>query len=204
VAGNGRLVIAVGMIAVMIVALVVLLMSDGDQPLADPPTTVAPTTTTTAAVATTTTTAPAATTTSVDLDERVAEVEQILEDLELARLIAIYNKDESALPGIIAIQAGVDAAVEAMETLVFVADPAEAGIGVEVLEVLLDRPDCLVLYHIFDGRNALGPSATESAVRILWSTTDGPAGYRLARLWSSPSDLWQDDCDLMDRGEVSP
>ena len=184
-AGNGRLLIAVGLIAVMVVALVVLLRDDGEVVVAETSTTTIPTTTSTTLAPTTTTTAPSATTTtSIDPDVRLAEVEQILEELELARLVAIHDKNEVALPGIIAIRAGIDDAVEAFNSLTFEGDPAEVGIRIEVLDVLLDRPDCLVVYHQFDGREALGSEAVETAVRILWPRTEGESDYRLARLWS--------------------
>lgn len=200
-AGNGRVILAVGLIGAMLVALFVVLTS-GEDEAPSAATTVA-STATLPPTSTTTAAPPAgATTTSVDPDPRLAEVEAILEGLELARLVAIYNRDEAALPSIIAIRAGIDDAVAVFETLEFVDDPREVGIDVTALEVLLDRPDCLVVLHEFDGRKALGPAAVETAVRVLWPKTAGEQDYRLVRLRSSASDLWQDDCDLMDRGEV--
>jgi len=201
VAGNWRVAIAFAFIGAMVVALVLLLLPDEDDPVAA--TTSRPSTTTTSSPTTTTSTTTAeTTTTSVQPGDRLAEVERILEELEIARLVAIYNRDESALNDVVAIQAGIDAAIDAMDTLKFVEDPSVAAIRVTVLEVLLDRPDCLVVFHEFDGRATLGGTGLEQAVRVLWPREDGSTNYRLARLWSSPGDLWQDDCDLMDRGEV--
>ena len=200
-AGNWRVAIAFTLIGAMLVALVYLLINDGDSEPDAATTLVTLTTTTTTAPPPTTTTGPT-TTTTVDPEVRKAEVARILEDLELARLVAIYDKDEDALLGIVATQPGYDSAVAAMETLDFLADPADAGIEITVLEVLLDRADCLVVHHEFDGRASLGDDAISQAVRVMWPRTEGGIDLRLARLWSSPADLWMDDCDLMVRTDI--
>jgi hypothetical protein len=204
VAGNWRAAIAFGMIGVMLAALVWLLVKDGDSdPEAVPTTqlTVAPTTSTTGP--TTSTSVAETTTTSIDPDARVAEVARILEDLEIAWYDAVYRKDESVLPDIVATRLFYDAAVDAMEALEadFVAAPADETVNVELLDVLLDRGDCLVVHFNLDLAGTLGPDASEvPGVQILWPQEGG--GYRLATLWTNPSDLWQDDCDLMDRTEI--
>ncbi len=201
-AGKWRAAIAFGMIGVMLAALVWLLVNDGDSdPEAVPTTqlTVAPTTTTTGV--TTTTTVIETTTTSLDPDFRVAEVARILEDLEIAWYDAVYRKDESVLPDIVAVQPRYDAAIEAMGNATFLAPPSDGTIDVEVYEILLDRPDCLVVHYQRDLRDVLGPDSLRDVVQILWPREEG-GSYRLARTWSSPSDLWQDDCDLMDRTDI--
>ena len=203
-AGNWRAAIAIGMIGVMLAALGWLLVSDGDSdPEAVPTTqlTVAPTTTTTGA--TTTTAVPETTTTSLDPDARVAEVARILEDLEIAWYDAVYRKDESVLPDIVATQRSYDDAVTAMTSLEsdFIAAPSGDTVGVEVFGVLLDRSDCLVVHFNLDLSGVFGPEAAVfPGVQILWPTDEGP--YRLANLWTNPGDLWQDDCDIMDRTEI--
>lgn len=187
----------------MLIALALLVLDGGEgEAEAIPPATVttsAPSTST--PPSTSTSTAPP-TSTTLDPEARKAQVERILEDLELARLVAIYERNTAALGDIVATQRGYELAVGAMDNLVFEANPSVAGVKVTVLEVLLDRPDCLVIFHEFDGRSSLGEGAVEEGVRILWPRETGSQNYRLARLWSSPGDLWQDDCDLVDRTEL--
>jgi hypothetical protein len=203
VAGNGRIALAFGLIGAMLVALIFLLVNNGDgEPEAGPTTqiTVAPTTATTLA---TTTTVADTTTTSLDPDERVAEVERILEDLEIAWYDAVYRQDESGLGDIVATRRTYEDAVAAMETLApdFVSAPSDETIDLEVFDVLLDREDCLVVHFNLNLSGVLGPGAAVfPGVQVLWPAEDG--SYRLANLWTNPVDLWQDDCDLMDRTEI--
>ena len=101
-ASNGRVVVAFGIIAVMLVALLVLLASGGDDdPLAATSTSISSSTTSTTAPPTTTTTGQATTTTRQDPDARIAEVEQILTELEIRWYDAVYRGDEAALPEVV-------------------------------------------------------------------------------------------------------
>jgi hypothetical protein len=184
----------------MLVALIFLLVNDGDvEPEASPTTqiTVAPTTATTMA---TTTTVADTTTTSLDPDERVAEVERILEDLEIAWYDAVYRKDESGLAAVVATRLFYDNAVEAMEVANFAAPPSDDTVDVDVLEILLDRDDCLVVHFELDVSAILPGASATTGVQSLWPTETGE--YRLARRWSGPGDLWSEDCDLLDRSEI--
>ncbi|NNL13777.1 MAG: hypothetical protein HKO82_08840, partial [Acidimicrobiia bacterium] len=102
-AGNRRIAIAFGFIGLMLAALVWLLLTDGDsEPEAVPTTTSTLTSSSTTTVEATTTTVADTTTTSLAPDERLAEVARILEDLEIAWYDAVYRKDESVLPDIVA------------------------------------------------------------------------------------------------------
>ena len=187
----------IALIVVMAGALVALLFRDSDSVAADA--TLAPTT-----IATTSTTSTSSTsTTSITIspEARIAEVEVILEDLYLRRFDAIYRRDESVLADIVALQGSYDAAVDAMPTAEFIASPAEVGVDVTVLGILLDRPDCLVLHYDMDVSRIFGPGRTTGGVRVLWPRgDDGP--WRMARSWSGPGDLWNVDCDLVDRTEI--
>ena len=202
-AGNWRAAIAIGMIGVMLAALVWLLISDGDSdPEAVPttPLTVAPTTTTTSA--TTTTGVPETTTTSLDPDARLAEVERILEDLFIGWYDAVYRKDESVLSDIVAVQPLHDAALNAMEgTIEFVHPPTAETMTITAYEILLDRPDCLVVHFRRDMSGVLVDGFADDGVQILWPR-ESDGSYRLARTWTNPGDLWQDDCDVLDRSDI--
>ena len=200
-AGNGRIAIAFGFIGLMLAALVWLLLTDGDsEPEAGPTTTSTSTSTSTTTVEVTTTTVADSTTTSLDTDARVAEVARILEDLWIGWYDAIYREDQSVLREIVAIQLLYDDAVDAMGTGGFLAPPTEQNVDISVYDILLDRPDCLVVHFQRDLRPVFGEEALRDGVQVLWPREDG--SYRLARLWTSPADLWQDDCDLMDRDEI--
>jgi hypothetical protein len=202
VAGNWRAAIAFGMIGVMLVALVWLLVSDGDSdPEAVPTTqlTVAPTTTTSGP--TTTTTVLETTTTSLDPDARMAEVARILEDRWVGLYDAIYRQDESSLADLVAVQPLYDAAVDGMAGAIeFTGVPTAETMTVTLIAILLDRPDCLVVHFNRDLSGLIVGGVPADGVQVLWPREDG--SYRLARTWTNPADLWQDDCDLMDRSDI--
>jgi len=199
VAGNWRVAIAFAFIGAMVVALVLLLLPDEDDPVAA--TTSLPSTTTTSSPATTTSTTIAeATTTSVQPGDRLAEVERILEELTIAWYDAVYRKDESGLADVVATRLLYEAAIGAMDSMQFLGAPSHETLNVEVKEILLDRDDCLAVYRNMDVSRTLVEATPDSAVTILWPRADG--SYRIASLWSSPQDLWLDDCDLMDRTEI--
>jgi hypothetical protein len=185
----------------MLVALLWLLLAGGDdEPQAVPSTTTAAPTSTTTSTATSTSTS-TTTTTSLDPDARVAEVARILEDLEIAWYDAVYRKDESVLPDIVATQRFYDDAVNAMTIADFSAPPSDDTIDVTVYEILLDRDDCLVVYHQLDVSRVLTDAEPSDHVQILWPREGG--GYRLVTRWSSPGDLWLQDCDSLSRDEIS-
>ena len=199
-AGNWRVAIAFAFIGAMVVALVLLLLPDGDDPVAATTSLPSTTTTTSSPTTTTSTTVAETTTTSMPPGDRLAEVERILEELYVGWYDAIYRKDETQLGDVVAIQLLYDAATRAMETEEFVAPPTRLTVSVSIEQIILDRPDCLVVHRHLDLSQTLADPQESLAVQILWPREDG--SYRLARLWSSPADLWQDDCDLMDRTEI--
>ncbi|MBT8217679.1 MAG: hypothetical protein HKN74_04710 [Acidimicrobiia bacterium] len=200
--GTGRTVIALGLVGAMLVALAVVVLSGGgdDDPVATLPSTTSAATST--SLSTSTTVPPSTTTTTLDAAARLAEVEQILEDLEIRWYDAVFRKDEDALSDIVAVQPLYDAAIAAMGSVVFLAPPSEETVEVSVYTVLLDRPDCLVVHYQRDLRPVLGDESLRDLVQVLWPVESGSSMYRLARTWSSPTDLWQDDCDLMDRTDI--
>ena len=195
-----RVGVVITLIVVMAIALASLLLRDSDAATAA--TTLTPTTTslpaTTTSTSTSTTTA-ATTTTTINPEARIAEVELILEDLYVRWFDAIYRKDESALPDIVALQRDYDAAIQLMETLAFIAPPNPTGITVEVQQLTLDRRDCIAAEFSIDASLIRGFDLPGTSLQILWPH-DG--GWRLARNWSGPGDLWQIDCDVTDRTEI--
>ena len=196
-----RVGVVIALIVVMAVALASLLLRDSDAATAattlTPATTSLPATTTSTSTSTTTA---ATTTTTINPEARIAEVELILEDLYVRWFDAIYRKDESALPDIVALQRDYDSGVKAFPIAEFVAAPAEVRVDVSIIEILLDRPDCLALHYEMDVSRILGPGRTTEGLRILWPQENG--AWRMGRLWGGPGDLWEIDCDLADRTEI--
>ena len=182
--------------SLVIAAFLLLTRSDSDHPLAVSSTTAVADTTnsvvSTTAAASTTTAAPATTT----LEQREQEVAEILQALWFGWFDAIYRKDTDALWDVVATEEMHDAGEEAMIQLHFVASPTEQSVDVTILEILLDRADCLVVYHTSDASGIL-ERADVTGVEVLWPSDRGM--WRLATSWIRPNDLWENDCDLRER-----
>ena len=161
------------------------------------PTTTAEASTTTQLV---TTTDDAITTSTTTAEQRLAEVEQILTDLWFGWFDAIYRKDADALWDVVATTPFHDAGVEAMSLLEFDEPPAREVIEVEIDTILLDREDCLVVLGTAFAPFLAG-DPTNSTVKVLWPDVAG--SWRFATSWQHPQDLWQADCDEVER-EVTP
>jgi len=153
-------------------------------------TTTSPTTTATSAVTTSTTTA----------EQRVAEVEAILEELWFGWFDAIYRKDADALWEVVATTRRYDAGLTAMQGMEFTSPPTLDGVDVEVLGILLDREDCMVVQNTID-MTAFRETVGGSTVNVLWPHPR--YGWRFATDWSNSIDRWLDDCDVVAR-ETTP
>jgi hypothetical protein len=190
----------VGIVGVLALAAGWMIWRDRSTP--GPTTTLlaAPTTTpepsTTVAISTTVETSTAATTE----EQREAEVEQILTDLWFGWFDAIYRKDPDALWEVVATTTKYDAAVAAMDNLTFLASPDAPSLNVQVLDILLDREDCLVAQSVTEAPFLTGSPSSES-VQVLWP--DPLRGWRFATSWVYAADLWQADCDDVAR-ETTP
>jgi hypothetical protein len=176
-------------------ALVAVLIQSDPVPTT---TTIVITTTTTSAPTTTTSAASTSTTTP---DQRLAEVETILQELWFGWFDAIYRKDADALWEVVATTPRREDGLRAMEALDFIAPPAADAVTVVTSEILLDRPDCLVVDHAIDLSPLFGPDSVAETVSVLWS--DSRYGWRFATNWENANDLWLIDCDSMER-EVTP
>ena len=182
----------VAIIGVMIVALVLVVAGDGGDPVAATTSSSTPTATpsSTSMVATTSTT-------SADGDARVREVEAILEDLQTRRFQAIYEQD---LQGLEMVTTGLylRGSLEAIKREVYkdyTAEPQAVGVGIEVVEILADRSDCLVVLQSIDlslFTDSAGPLPPD--VDVLWPSE---GGWQLVKSWTSKAEFDQEaDCDL--------
>lgn len=147
-----------------------------------------------------TTTAEPAFTTTISEEERRAEVEELLKDLWFGWFDAIYRKDPDALWHVVATTRNHEAGITAMETMEFTAPPTRDGVQVPELEILLDRHDCLVVENSVDMTSFRG-LVGELTVSVLWP--DDRYGFRFATSWQFANDLWQQDCDNLER-ETTP
>lgn len=185
-----------GIVGVLALAAGWMIWRDRSTP--GPTTTLLASPTTTTSVAITTTTAAATTTTSED--DRVAEVEQILTDLWFGWFDAIYRRDPDALWDVVATTSTHESGVRAMTSLEFVQAPSPENISITIDDVLLDRPDCLVVVNTVSVDFIRG-TPSDTAVEVLWP--DPNSMWRFATSWVHPDDLWQADCDEVVR-ETTP
>jgi hypothetical protein len=158
--------------------------------------------TTTTVVTTTTTTSPTttatsqATTSTTTAEQRLAEVEAILQELWFGWFDAIYRKDADALWEVVATSQLRDNAVAAMDTMTFLEVPELLAIEID-LNILLDRIDCLVVDQVVDSTAFRGGVGLFETVSVLWP--DPARGWRFATAWQNPGDLWLPDCDQVVR-----
>jgi hypothetical protein len=152
-----------------------------------------PTTTTTTSVVTTTT-VPATTTTTV-LD-RTAEVEEIVRDLYFRWFDGVYREDMATIDAIAGTTQVLGWAERAFGKLAFLSEPKRDEILVDVKNILLDRPDCLVVSVDVDYRTFFGVDEPHSTVDVYFRVGDG---WGFAVKYKYEREMWQVDCDLMRR-----
>jgi hypothetical protein len=186
----------VGIVAGLAAMLALALVDGSEEPASIPlaststtlvPTTTAPTTTTTVEPTTSTTTAA----------QRLAEVIEIARQQWFGYFDAIYRKDEVALWKVVATKGLYEDGLFGMQSeasgVVFTAAPTLDGVVISSLEILLDRPDCLVVFQTVDLSAFRPPGTTGETVSVYWS--DPRYGWRKATAWLYPRDLWLSDCD---------
>jgi hypothetical protein len=193
-----RWVIAVGIVAGTAAVLLTALNNDSDGP---PETTTTMTTSTTSSTLASVTTTTEPITSVTTQEQRLAEVEELLQDLWFGWFDAIYRKDEEALWRVVATADKHAEGVSAMAFASFESVPTRQGVVVRSLEILLDRPDCLVVFSELDVTEFRGEGATSSGVDVLWP--DPRYGWRQATSWINRNDIWLHDCDNLER-DVTP
>lgn len=168
-------------------------VSTGESPAVETSTSTTTSTTTSSSSTTTTsaTTSLPETTSTVDAEARLEEIGLIVHDLWFRWLSAIYHEDHEALFEIVATEAFLRDFDRAVDSLSFSREPQEADLAVEIHEILLDTPDCLVVYRTISANGLLLDGRPSVRVDVLW-----PHGqsWRLATGWGHPDDLWMSDC----------
>jgi hypothetical protein len=148
----------------------------------------------------TTTSTVADTTSTTSMDQRIAEVTEIVREVEFGWFDAIYRKDKKALANWVAVQESFDVGVELMaDSSFFVGEPTRGADVIEVRELLIDRVDCLAV-----------------AIHVDWTAFRGPAGQGDLTVvyWPRPSDgrwrsahqgdLWDEACNEFTRANELP
>lgn len=83
----------------------------------------------------------------------------------------------------------------------YTAPPQTTGVGVEIVEILADRADCLVVYRDLDVGGFQSDTGSNPIVSVLWPTQD--EYWRLVKVWSTPGDFDERvDCDLAIRSKA--
>ena len=106
----------------LILACALVAVSCTTEPVA---TTTSVVTTSTTSTSTTSTTVPETTSTTVSVDERIAEVTEIVREVEYGWFDAIYRKDEAALADWVAVLKDYDIGVELMADQVLLCRPTD-------------------------------------------------------------------------------
>ena len=177
-----------------------LAVSCTSEPAATTTTSTTATTTTTTTTSTTTTTTGPETTTTVSEDQRIAEVTEIVRQVEFGWFDAIYRKDEAALADWVAIQKDFDAGVQLMLDDGFVtAEPTPEGLLIDISEILIDREDCLAVAYYGDATAFRGVGAEGGTTTVFWPRpSDGK--------WRSAyqGDIWDEACNEYTRENQLP
>jgi hypothetical protein len=144
----------------------------------------------TTSTSTTTSTVPE-TTSTTSMEQRIAEVTEIVREVDFGWFDAIYRKDEAALLDVVAVQERYDRGVELMgEAGYFVGSPTIQTVIIELTEILVDREDCVAVAYFGDSSAFRGPGAAGNVEAVFWPRpSDGK--WRRAYL----GDEWQAACD---------
>ncbi|MEX2653986.1 MAG: hypothetical protein WD532_03045 [Acidimicrobiia bacterium] len=152
-----------------------------------------PVTTTTTVVPTTV--LPTTTTTSVVVDREI-EIEEILRDFYFGWFDGIYRQNVDTLDRVAGSTEVFESGVAAFGKPKYTAAPTREAVGVEVKNVLLDRPDCLVVSADIDFRSFIDIDRVMPAVDVFFRVGDG---WGRAVSYQYEKEMWQFACDYMPR-----
>jgi hypothetical protein len=176
-------------------------LTSRDEPTPTASTVQSPSTTTQPEQASTTLTTGALSSSTTQAASREEEVKAILEDLWFGWFDAIYRKDEDALWAVVATQNNFEAGQNAMsDEGVFTRAPTAGDVQLVDFEILLDRPDCLVVSQQVDVSPFRAGPAEFTTVTVLWP--DDQQRWRMATQWQYVDDLWIHDCDDLTRADT--
>ncbi len=148
----------------------------------------------------TTTTSIPKTTSTTSPEQRIAEVTEIIRQVDFTFFTAIFLKDEQMLADALAVRDRYANGLELMEDDdYFTQSPTREALIIEVKEILIDREDCLAVSYHGDATAFRGPRAQGDMITVYWPRpTDGEwrRAYR--------GDEWREACDVFTReGQLS-
>jgi hypothetical protein len=113
----------------------------------------------------------------------------------------IYRKDPGTLWESVATEGAFEQGVKAMERMTFIAPPTLDRIAVEVLELYVDHPDCLVAAFEMDISGFRNTSGLITKVIIMWP--DARYGWRRDMSFGLPTiyGMWWSNCFIKERAE---
>jgi hypothetical protein len=134
------------------------------------------------------------------MEQRIAEVTEIVREVDFGWFDAIYRKDEAALLDVVAVQENYNIGVELMaDRSFFVSQPTLESTLAVIYEILIDRPDCLAVSYFGDATAYRGAEGAAETTVALWSRP--PEGrWRTAYR----GDLWEDACNIFTRENQLP
>ena len=140
------------------------------------------------------------TTGTTSMDQRIAEVTEIVREVDFGWFDAIYRKDEAALLDVVAVQENYNIGLELMaDPSFFVSKPTLESTLAMVHEILIDRTDCLAVSYFGDATAYRGEEGAAQTTVAFWSRpSDGRwrTAYR--------GDLWEDACNIFARENQLP
>ncbi|MEX1044398.1 MAG: hypothetical protein WD020_07135 [Acidimicrobiia bacterium] len=142
-----------------------------------------------------TTVLPTTTTTSVVVD-RETEIEEILRDFYFGWFDGIYREDVATLDRVAGSKEVFESGVAAFGKPKFTTEPTRDAVGVKVKNVLLDRPDCLVVSADIDFQSFIDIDRVMPAVDVFFRVGDG---WGRAISYQYEKEMWQFACDYMQR-----
>ena len=191
----------------LLALLLVLALTQGDDPpatsttLMAAPTSTAPPTTTTAPTTTVPTTTPAPTTTH-DLTAREAEVEALVKELEFEMIEALYDGDRTQLASVVAGEALWNTLQPFIENpgSIFSSRPTKEDLRIELLRIPQDREDCLVVDIEEDPTAFLNENGfVERLTIIMWPNPESGTWQLAERFGIIPESEWSSWCGVVDR-----
>jgi len=141
-------------------------------------------------------------TTTADAPSRLEELETRLKQLNVDLLIAIFDEDPAALTAIHGSQSfyDEDVATIASRRMGLTARPDIDVITYEIVELLVDRADCVVALTRIDLTSVFNLEETEEQVEVMWQEPGGPLLLGAILPADAVESAWLTQCDESPRG----
>ncbi len=136
----------------------------------------------------------------VDDPERMLYAAEQLRKVYFKWYDGIYRKDPEALWEAVTRERAFERGLTAMEGMTFIAPPTLEGVKVEVLELYIDRPDCLVAAYQMD-ISSFRESGLIERITILWPHPQYGWRRNVSFGWPIIYGMWWENCFVAERPE---